>query len=316
MPRMLITGVNGQIGSYLAELLLAAGHEVLGVGWPADAPHPPGVVRCMGELSAEGVVPILASCGELHTVFHLAGMSSVSQSWKDPLGCFDANARLTIALVLAVAQAGDARLVHASSAEIFGRAGGQMLGEQTPIAPVSPYGVAKAAAHMTVRMWRQARQAPMSNMILFPAESERRPAHFVFRKITRGLAAVRLGLAEHLSLGDTSVVRDFVHAQDAAAAIARVGVHGPPGDYVVASGEGHSVQEVATTACDLLGLDPARVLRTDPALIRPADVPCLIGDSARLRALGWAPTLGFRQLVERIVEHDVSELRAEPTRVC
>jgi GDPmannose 4,6-dehydratase len=314
MPRILVTGVNGQIGSYLAELLVSHGHEVLGIGWPYNAPYPAGVVRCEGELNAEGSEALLAACGRLHAVVHLAGMSSVSQSWKDPLECFDANARFTMALAQHLGQWPGTHLVHASSAEIFGKAASDVLHEDTPISPVTPYGVSKAAAHMAVRMWREARQAPMSNMILLPAESERRALHFVFRKITRGLAAVRLGLSDHLALGDTSVVRDFLHAQDAAAAIARVAVQGPPGDYVVCSGEGHSVREVAETACEILGLDPATVLRTDLALLRLADVPRMVGDNSRLRALGWAPTLGFRQLIQRILDHDVSELRAESNR--
>jgi len=314
MARFLITGVSGQLGSYVAEQLVASGHDVHGVAWPVDSPFPAGVLRCPSALTPETASQVLDESGELDAVIHLAGGSSVAQSWRDPLAAFDSNARLTVALVHAVAARSGTRLVHASSGEIFGKAPGPVQSEETPIAPVTPYGVSKAAAHMAVKFGRDVLGAPMSNMILYLAESERRAPHFVFRKITRGLAAVRLGLSDHLALGDTSVVRDFSHASDVAAALVLVASASASGDYVCGSGQGHSVLDIATTACELLSLDPALVLRTDPALLRPADIPSLIGDSARLRNLGWRPRLGFRELVQKILDHDLGQLRADPTQ--
>jgi GDPmannose 4,6-dehydratase len=316
MARILVTGVTGQVGSYVAEQLIASGHEVLGVAWPVDSTMTEGVTRCPSALTPETSVRVIDECGRLDAVVHLAGVSSVAESWRDPLGAFDSNARLTVALVQAVAARKTVRFVHASTAEIFGAAGEPVQTELTPLRPVTPYGVSKAAAHMFVQLGREALRAPMTNLILYLAESERRAPHFVFRKITRGLAAVSLGKAKTLGLGDTSVVRDFSHASDIAAAIVQVALGDMCGDYICASGEAHSIRDVATTACDILGLDPARVLSTDPAFLRPADIPSLVGDSSRLRALGWAPKIGFKKLVERVLEHDIAQLRLESTGAC
>jgi GDPmannose 4,6-dehydratase len=313
MARVLITGVTGQVGSYVAERLVASGHDVLGVAWPVDSTMPEGVTRCPSALTPETSSRVIDECGRLDAVIHLAGVSSVAESWRDPLSAFDSNARLTVALVQAVASRKTVRFVHASSAEIFGRADEPVQTELTPLRPVTPYGVSKAAAHMFVKLGREALHAPMTNLILYLAESERRPPHFVFRKITRGLAAVYLGKAKTLGLCDTSVVRDFSHASDIAAAIVKVALGDFADDYICASGEPHSIRDVATTACEVLGLDPLAVLRTDPAFLRPADIPSLVGDSSRLRALGWAPTIGFQKLVQRILEHDVSQLRLDST---
>jgi GDPmannose 4,6-dehydratase len=311
MARILVTGVTGQIGRLCADRLVAGGHEVLGATSPPDAPLPAGVTRAGPALAPATAAPLLEACGRLDAVIHLAGSSSVGRSWEQPVETMDTNATLTAALVHAL-RGGKTRLVHASSAEIFGRAAAPLLDEDTPLAPVSPYGVSKAAAHLLVRLGREAHGAPMTNLVLFVGESEHRAPGFVFRKITRGLAAVALGRADHVLLGDTSVRRDFCHAGDFAAAFALLALGGPPGDYVCASGEGHTVREVAETACALLGLDPARALREDPGLRRPADIPSLVGDSRRLRALGWAPTLSFPALVHRLVEHDLAELRDAP----
>jgi GDPmannose 4,6-dehydratase len=253
---------------------------------------------------------VLAAAGRLDAVIHLAGQSSVAASWKAPLETFDVNARLATALIYEVAKHEGVALVHASSAEIFGGATTATQNEGTPIAPVSPYGVAKAAAHASVRVARDALRAPMSNLI-YLGESERRAPTFVFRKITRGLAAVALGRVQHLSLGNTSIVRDFCHADDLTAAACLLALGATPGDYICASGEGHSIAEVAHAVCGVLGLDPDQVLRTDPSLYRSADAPSLVGDASRLRALGWKPAVGFSDLVERIARFDLAALRDE-----
>jgi GDPmannose 4,6-dehydratase len=228
------------------------------------------------------------------------------------MATFDANARTTAALAYAACARGIA-FVNASSAEIFGCAKQPVQDESTPIAPVSPYGAAKAAAHTVVRLTREEMGASATNLVFFLGESARRAEQFVFRKITRGLARVKLGRAEYLTLGNTAAVRDFCHAGDFARAAEMFALGAPPGDYVCASGEAHSIAEIASTCCELFELDASKVLRTDPSLFRRADVPRLVGDASRLRALGWAPTLSFQALVRTIAEHDLVEARQEET---
>jgi GDPmannose 4,6-dehydratase len=164
-----------------------------------------------------------------------------------------------------------------------------------------------------VRVAREGMGARASNVIFYLGESERRPPDFVFRKITRGLAAVKLGRAERLSLGDTTIVRDFCHARDLAAAAVKIALDGPANDYVCASGEAHAIQDVVTVAAETLGLDAERVVRTDECLRRTADIRSLVGDATRLRALGWRPSMGFRDLVRTLTEHDLAALHAEGT---
>jgi GDPmannose 4,6-dehydratase len=261
-------------------------------------------------LTAETVEPLLESCGPLDAIVHLAGNSSVGESWSALMETFDATARTTAALAFQASARGIA-FVNPSSAEIFGASTAAQQTETTPIAPISPYGVAKAAGHLAVRLTRDAMGARATNLIFFPGESTRRKPQFVCRKITRGLAAVKLGRKDHIVLGDTSVVRDFCYADDFARAAEMFALGGPPGDYVCASGEAHQVSEIATECCELFGLDPAKVLRSDRSLFRAADSPLLVGDASKLRALGWAPSMTFRQLVRMIAEEDLSLVRQE-----
>ena len=309
MARVLVTGIAGQIGSFLGERLLAGGHAVLGVeGRPVAVPH--GIELRPEPLDAEGVDALLDACGALDAIVHLAGRTSVGESWNAPMETFDANARTSAALAFA-AHVRRITFVNASSAEIFGNTAAPVLDESTPIAPVSPYGVAKAAGHAVVRLTREEMGARATNLIFCNGESVRRPAHFVVRKITRGLARVKLGRADHVTLGNTAAVRDFVHADDLARAAETFALGAAPGDYVCASGEGHTIAEVAATCCEVLGLDAAQVLRTDATLLRRTDIARLVGDASKLRALGWAPTLSFPQLVRSIAEHDLAEARGE-----
>jgi GDPmannose 4,6-dehydratase len=300
MARVLVTGVTGQIGSYLAESLLGGGHEVIGIGAPDEALLPAGVRAAAGGFG--NVDALLDGRGPLDAVVHLGGRSSVAASWQDPIATFDANARLSAVLVFAAARR-KIRFVQASSGEIFGNAPTPIQNEDTPIAPISPYAVAKAAAHFSVRVAREGFGAPASNLVFYLGESPRRPPSFVFRKITRTIAEIAAGDATELVLGNTSVIRDFSHARDLAAAAALLALGATPGDYVCASGEGHTVLEVALAACAAAGVDPC-VVRSDPSLFRPNEIRSLVGDSARLRALGWRPTLGFEALVREIFEYD------------
>lgn len=308
MTRVLVTGVAGQIGSFVAELLLSRGCSVLGSVLPEET-IPKGVSRLETPLDAGSVNRLFDEAGSLDAIIHLAAQSSVASSWSSPLANFDANARLTAALAYGLAEKTSVHFLHMSSAEIFGSARERVQTEETPIAPTNPYGVAKAAAHMAVRLAREGMRVPASNVIGYLAESERRPARFVFRKITRGLAEVSLGMRPRLALGNTSVIRDFSHARDVASAIVLVALDAPPGDYICASGEGHAISDIVDVACAHLGLDPKVAVETDPSLLRPVDIPSLIGNSAKLRALGWKPSMDFERLVESVVDFDVRDLR-------
>jgi GDPmannose 4,6-dehydratase len=318
MARILVTGITGQIGSYVAEELLQGGHTVLAAAGPDGIRPPAGVVLCKTPLAADSGPALLDEAGNVDAVIHLAGQSSVARSWEDPMGTFDANARLTSGLVFAVAKRTGVRFVHASSAEIFGNAPTPIQSETTPLAPISPYAVAKAAAHMAVQVARKGLGVPASNLIFYLGESPRRAPSFVFRKITRTLAGIArrrsLGAtvattdAQHLVLGNTGVVRDFCHASDLARASVMLALGGEADDFVCASGVGHTILEVARVACELAGVDPTSTLRVDPALFRPNDIVSLVGDASKLKARGWVPTVGLRELVKEVYEHDLREV--------
>jgi GDPmannose 4,6-dehydratase len=302
MARILVTGFSGQIGSYLVEQLLADGHDVIGIGSPSDVFR--GEVK-PAKGSLDRVDSLLDENGALDAVVHLAARSSVSASWADPMGTFDTNARMAAAVAYGAAKR-RLRLVHASSAEIFGNAASPVQDETTPISPISPYAVAKASAHLAVQLAREGFGAPASNLIFYLGESPRRASFFVFRKITGTVAAIAAGAASELVLGSTSVVRDFCHARDLASAARMLALGAPAGDYICASGEGHSILDVATLACKIAGV-PSSVIRANaPSLVRPNDVQSLIGDSRRLRTLGWRPSVGFEELVREVLEYDTS----------
>lgn len=333
MARILVTGVTGQVGGYVAAALLAAGHETWGTRGPRGAELPEGVhdagvldasVLHAGAFDGPGhdaslppadfaaaLLARAAGGGRLDAVVHLAGQPRVGASFQTPLAVWDSTATLCAHLAEAAARA-RVRFVHASSAELFAGTSAPVQNEETPLCPRSPYGAAKAAAHLYVQALREGRGAHASNAIFYLGESERRSADYVFGKITRGLAEVSLGRAQTLSLGNLQAVRDFLHARDLAAAVVLLatGPTAPAGDYVVASGEGHAIAEVAALACEYLGLRPDRVLRQEASLLRPADAPSLIGDARRLRALGWAPGMDFRTLVHTVTEFHLRALRA------
>jgi|SRR5580658_5650973 GDPmannose 4,6-dehydratase len=310
MQRILITGVGGQVGSYLAETLSEQGHQVVGLTSKPDRQLPAGVERARGSLDSNGIDELLDGNGTLGAVVHLASVTSMVQSWEQPWLTFDLNGRAGVQLAFALQRRPGLRLVHASSAEIFGRATAPIQDEATPINPVSPYGVAKASAHMAVRFVRQAYGAAASNLIVYMTESPRRRPTFVLRKITRSVAAVVCGDSQQLELGNTDAVRDFSHARDVATAAALLALGSAPGDYVCASGEGRSIRELAESACRVAGLNPEGRVRVNPTLLRPNDIPSLVGDPRTLRAIGWRPTVTFDALLREVFEHDLREYRA------
>lgn len=314
MPAALVTGVTGQDGSYLAERLLGEGWQVHGLVRasvdPDEHPLPDGVRAHRGDLRDPGLWPGLLDAVRPDVVYHLAGLTSVGRSWAEPLATAETTGLAAVRLQVAVEEAGRAgrevRLLQASSAEMFAGSGVVPQTEDTPIRPLSPYGAAKAYAHLSARVYRE-RGIWVSTAILYNHESPRRPPAFVTRKITSGVAAIAQGRAEHLTLGNLDVRRDWGWAPDYVDAMIRIMAHPDPDDYIVATGESHTVADFAAAAFGAAGIDDWRAhVRVDPALVRPNDEAELRGDATRARSrLGWQPTVRFREVVARLVAADL-----------
>ena len=319
MSRAFVTGIGGQDGSYLAERLLADGHEVHALVYTSDGhpEHCPAeVVLHRGDITdVDGVRALLREV-DPHEVYNLAAISSVAQSWSEPDLTARVNGLGAVALLesaLAVQGSAGHRVafVQASSAEIFGEPGTSPQDESTPLAPVSPYGAAKAYAHLAVGVYRGHGLHAVS-AILYNHESPRRPARFVTRRITSTVADIARGRADRLVLGNLDARRDWGWAPDYVDAMVLAARAPEPADYVVATGEGHSVRDFAAAAFARAGIsDWKHLVESDPALFRPADAADLTGDPARAhRDLGWSPTVTFEEVVGRMVDADLALLDA------
>ena len=316
--RALITGIAGQDGSYLAELLVGEGYEVTGlVRPPADRGLPNlAAVRSRvslieGDLLAPDSLRGALAAVRPHELYHLAAPTFVPASWEDPTETVVAIAGAT-AVLLAAAQALEPapRVWVAASSEVFGDAGESPQRETSPMRPRTPYGVAKLAAHGLVGVMRARHRLFACSGITYNHESPRRPEHFLPRKVTRGAAAISLGLQDELVLGDLDAVRDWCHAADVARAAWLAVGHDEPGDYVVASGVGRTVRELVELAFAHVGLDAAAHVRVDPGLVRPREAIAPVGDPSRARTvLGWAPERSFEAMVAEMVDADVAALR-------
>jgi GDPmannose 4,6-dehydratase len=316
MPTAFITGITGQDGGYLAEQLLAQGAAVHGLVRhagelaPTERAHP-GVSLHVADLTdTAGVAGLLAEVGP-DEIYNLAGISSVARSWQEPVATGEVSG-LAAAGVLQSAWELAERLgrrvsvVQASSAEIFGNPASAPQDETTPIAPVTPYGAAKAYAHHMARVYR-GRGLHAATVILYNHESPRRPPAFVTRKITQGAAMIARGEQDELALGNLDARRDWGWAPDYVDAMVRAARHDVPDDFVIATGRAHSVAEFVAAAFRAAGIDDwRRYVRVDPAFVRPVDAVELTGDATRARAvLGWAPTVGFDEIVARMVQTDL-----------
>lgn len=307
-----VTGVGGQDGSYLAERLLADGLEVHALArGPEPASCPPGLVLHRGDLrEADRLRGLLEEVGP-DEVYNLAAVSSVAESWSSPSLVAAVNGSAVVDLLDACWRVQERRgqrvaFVQASSAEIFGSPRASPQDEATPVAPVNPYGAAKAFAHLAVGVWR-ARGLHASSAILYSHESPRRPGRFVTRKITSTVAAIARGEASSLVLGNLDARRDWGWAPDHVAALVLLARAPRAGDRVVATGESHSVRDFVAAAFAHAGVeDWEPLVSSDPALFRPADPVDQVGDASLLRReLGWAPTVGFDELVRRMVDADL-----------
>ncbi|MWV50573.1 NAD-dependent epimerase/dehydratase family protein [Rathayibacter sp. VKM Ac-2803] len=316
MPVAFVTGASGQDGGYLVERLLADGWDVAALVRGGDDSSLPSAVRPFeGDLrDAAGLGRAVAAAAP-DALFHLAGISSVAQSWQEPVLTAEVTgtavaALLEAAMALQESSGREVRFVQASSSEIFGAATENPQTESTPIRPVSPYGAAKAFAHHLVGVYR-GRGLHASSAILYNHESPRRPESFVTRKITAGVAAIAVGAAEELSLGNLDARRDWGWAPDYVDALLRASRAESADDYVVATGVAHSVREFVGAAFAAAGIDEweDRVV-IDPRFARPVDAPEMRGDASKAReALGWAPTVGFEDIVARMVENDLELAR-------
>jgi GDPmannose 4,6-dehydratase len=310
VTRALVTGVTGQDGSLLAELLVASGREVVGMS-RGGAAGIAGVRDVAGDLRDPDGLRRLVEDVAPDELFHLAAPTFVPASWEDPAGTMAEIAGGT-ATLLAAAAATDLRVFVASSSEIFGDAGESPQHEESPMRPRSPYGVAKLAAHRLVGAYR-ARGLHASSGILFNHESPRRPERFLPRKVSRGAAAIRLGLQSELSLGSMDAVRDWSAATDVVRGMLLAVEHDEPGDYVFASGVGRTVGDLVAAAFAHVGLDPAEHVRVDPAFVRPPEATPQVGDASKARrVLGWEAETSFEDLIGGMVDADLAALRRQP----
>jgi GDPmannose 4,6-dehydratase len=315
--RALITGIAGQDGSYLAELLLAKGYEVHGMvrGSSREAFERLEGIRDRitlhpGDLLDErSLVEVLRRC-EPDEVYNLAAMSFVATSWDQPVLTAEYTGTGATRMLEAVREVRpEARFYQASSSEMFGKAVEVPQTETTPFGPRTPYGVAKLGAHFMTVSYREAYGLFACSGILYNHESPRRPADFVTRKVTRAAAAIKLGLAGELRLGNLDARRDWGYAKDYVEAMWLMLQQQEPDDFVIATGDSHSVRELVEVAFSHAGLDPDAHVRVDPRFMRPAETGHLVGDAAKARAkLGWEPRTSFEELVRLMVDSDVESL--------
>jgi len=322
MKRALILGVTGQDGSYLAELLLAKGYEVHGVirrssSFNTDRvdhlyedPHSPNTRFFLhyGDLSDGSSLRRIVFQLQPQEIYNLAAQSHVRVSFDQPEYTANVDALGTLRLLEAVRelQVGgyEPRLYQASTSEMFGSTPPPQS-EATAFHPRSPYAVAKVYSYWQTVNYREAYGLFACNGILFNHESERRGQTFVTRKITRAAARIKLGLQNNLYLGNLDAARDWGYAPDFVRAMWLMLQQSTPGDYVVATGEMHTVREFLDRAFGLLGLEWRDYVAVDPSYFRPAEVDALCGDASKARSLGWHPETTFDELVRRMVEHDL-----------
>jgi GDPmannose 4,6-dehydratase len=321
--RALITGITGQDGSYLAELLLQQGYEVFGVTrrlssanyWRID--HILDRITLIpGDLLDQLSLIRVLERSEPHEVYNLAAMSFVPASWDQPMLTGEFNSQGVTRVLEAVRVVDPSiRLYQASSSEMFGKVREIPQRETTPFYPRSPYGVSKVFAHYITVNYRESYNLFAVSGILFNHESPRRGLEFVTRKVTDAVARIKLGLATSLSLGNLDAQRDWGFAGDYVRAMWLMLQRNDPDDYVISTGVSHSVKELVEIAFGHVGLDWEKYVRIDPALIRPAEVDHLIGDASKAAAeLDWKPSVDFTGLVTMMVDADLARhANAQPS---
>jgi GDPmannose 4,6-dehydratase len=321
--RALITGITGQDGSYLAELLLEKGYEVAGMvrrssteNFDRIAHLTDRITLVQADLLDQSSLVEALEDARPHELYNLGAQSFVPTSWKQPVLTAEFTAVGVTRLLEAVRRVDpDIRFYQASSSEMFGKVREVPQNEQTPFYPRSPYGVAKVYGHFITVNYRESYGLHAVSGILFNHESPRRGLEFVTRKISDGVARIKLGLADELRLGNLDAERDWGFAGDYVEAMWLMLQHDEPEDFVVATGEPQAVRNFAEIAFEHAGLSMDDHVVVDPEFLRPAEVDHLVGDAAKAREkLGWEPRVSFRELVELMVDADVERLTVAPNR--
>lgn len=327
MPTALITGIAGQDGAYLTGVLSERGYRVVGMLQPGIdmrpelEPHLRGVEFVHGDLQDADSLREAVTSTDPDEVYNLAGISSVALSWKQPELTADVNGTGVLRLVRVLMEHAERtgrspRMLQASSSEMFGSATSSPQDESTALRPRNPYALAKAFAHETVATYREGHRLFASSVILFNHESPLRPPVFVTRKISSTVAAIALGQADVLVMGDLDIRRDWGYAPDYVRAMWLALQAEEPRDYVVATGRTHTIRDWLEAAFAVVGLsDWERFVRSDPGLIRPTEPGALVGDAALAGSvLGWKPSIGFDELVATMVRHDLDRLSRDARR--
>jgi len=314
MKTALITGITGQDGSYLAELLLAKGYTVYGVRRRTSQAHygcsehlKDDINFIYADMTDPSSLIRAVEKSQPDEVYNLAAQSFVQTSWEQPVLTAEVNGTGAINLLEAIRLVkSDARFYQASTSEMFGKIQEMPQTERTPFYPRSPYGVAKLFAHWTTVNYRESYPMFTCSGILFNHESPRRGVEFVTRKITHTVARIKYGLTNELRLGNLDAKRDWGYAGDYVKAMWLMLQQDVPDDYVIATGETHTVREFVEQAFEYVGLNYRDYVTIDPRFIRPAEVEVLLGNPEKARTkLGWAPEVNFEQLVHMMMEEDL-----------
>jgi GDPmannose 4,6-dehydratase len=315
--RALITGITGQDGSYLAELLLEKGYDVIGMVRRSSAPNVWRIEHLLDRITLRPAdlldqLSLLRLIEDVrpHEIYNLAAMSFVPASWDQPMLTGEFNSQGVTRMLDAVRRVDRSiRFYQASSSEMFGKVREIPQTEMTPFYPRSPYGVSKVFAHYITVNYRESYDLFAVSGMLFNHESPRRGLEFVTRKVTDGVARIKLGLADSLSIGNLDAHRDWGFAGDYVRAMWLMLQQDEADDYVIATGVSHSVRQLIEIAFGHAGLDWQKYVRVDPALLRPAEVDQLLGNPAKAKAkLGWTPQVDFTQLVQMMVDADLERL--------
>ena len=321
----LITGITGQDGSYLAELLLDKGYDVHGMVRRSSSDNTFGrlddvrhrITFHTGDLLDQRSLGDVMRASQPDEIYNLAAMSFVGASWTQPVLTSEFTGTGVTRMLEAMRETvPEARFYQASSSEMFGRVREAPQTEATPFYPRSPYGVAKAYGHHITVNYRESYGLFCCGGILFNHESPRRGIDFVTRRVTHGVASIKLGITDKLSLGNLDAERDWGYAKEYVEAMWMMLQAPEPDDYVIATGKTHTVRELVDLAFAHAGLDPADHVEIDPRHLRPAEIHRLVGDSAKAREkLGWEPKTTFEELIPMMVDADVELLRPTAERL-